>query len=371
MTHGGNIWEAAKRLGIAPLRITDFSASINPFGPSRKALMALRSSLSLIPPYPDPDSQGLKRALCARHAVPEAAILPANGSTELIHLIPRVFRPKKALIVGPAFSEYRSALELAGAKVAEFVLDWRDSFRLDEKRLSRRVEGFDMVFVGNPSNPAGSGLSREEVLSVAALCGKKGAILVVDEAFADFAEDASIIKDAPSLKNVIALRSMTKFYSMAGLRLGFAVASVPAIEKMREHIPPWSVNTLASVVARASLTDERYIERTSKWAVAEREFLSSSLERLRRLRVFPSRANFIMALIEGGALDAVGLKKRLIKKGLLIRDLEDFSGLGKAFFRVSLKKRGENAALLRELSAIFGDKAAKALAPSRSAKRLP
>ncbi|MBI4950199.1 MAG: threonine-phosphate decarboxylase [Deltaproteobacteria bacterium] len=370
MTHGGNIWEAAKRLGIDPLNIIDFSASINPFGPSKKALNALRSSLSLIPPYPDPDSQGLKRALSARHGVPEGAILPANGSTELIHLIPRVFRPKKALIVGPAFSEYGRALKLGGAKVAEFVLDWRDAFRLDEKRLERRVEGSDMVFIGNPSNPAGASLSREEVLSVAALCGKKGAILVVDEAFADFAEDVCIIKDAPSLRNVIALRSMTKFYSMAGLRLGFAVASVPVIEKMGKHIPPWSVNTLASVAAIASLTDARYIERTSKWAVAEREFLSSSLERLRCLRVFPSSANFIMALIEAGALDAAGLKKRLIKKGLLIRDLGDFAGLGKAFFRVSLKKRVDNAALLSELSAIFGEKAIEAPVPSKSANRL-
>ncbi|HAO92571.1 MAG: threonine-phosphate decarboxylase [Deltaproteobacteria bacterium GWB2_55_19] len=370
MTHGGNIWEAAKRLGIDPLRIADFSASINPFGPSRKALKALRSSLSLIPPYPDPDAQELKRSLSAHHSIPESSILPANGSTELIHLIPGVLRPKKALIVGPAFSEYGRALKLSGTKISGFVLDWRDAFRLDEKRLARRVEGSDMVFIGNPSNPAGTALSREDVLSIAAICRKKGAILVVDEAFADFAEDVSIIKDAPSRTNVIVLRSMTKFYSMAGLRLGFAVASVPVIEKMRKHLPPWSVNTLASVFARESLTDARYIERTSKWAVAEREFLSLSLGRLRGLRVFPSSANFIMALIEGGALDAVGLKKRLIKKGLLIRDLEDFPGLGKAFFRLSLKKRVDNAALLRELSAIFGEKAAKAVAPSKAAKRL-
>lgn len=369
MTHGGNIWEAAKRLGIDPLKIIDFSASINPFGPSARALKALRSSLSLIPPYPDPDAQELKRALSARHSIPESSILPANGSTELIHLIPMVFKPGKALIVGPAFSEYGRALKLSGTKISGFVLDWRDAFRLDEKKLARRVEGCGIVFIGNPSNPAGTTLSREEVLSIASICRKKGAVLVVDEAFADFAEDISIIQDAPSLKNVIVLRSMTKFYSMAGLRLGFAAASKPVIEKMRKHLPPWSVNTLASVTAIAALTDARYIERTSKWAVTEREFLASSLGRLNGIRVFPSGANFVMALIEG-APDALELKRRLIKKGLLIRDLGDFAGLGKAFFRISLKKREENKALLRELSDVFGEKAPKAPAPSKAANTL-
>ncbi len=370
MTHGGNIWEEAKRLGIDPLRIIDFSASINPFGPSRMALKALRSSLRLIPPYPDPDARELKKALSAYHSIPEGAILPANGSTELIHLIPRVFSPEKALIIEPAFSEYGRALKLSGAKVSELVLDWRDAFRLDVKKLARRVDGCGMVFIGNPSNPAGTALSREEVLSIAALCRKKGAILVVDEAFADFAGEVSIMKEAPSLKNVIALRSMTKFYSMAGLRLGFAVGSVPAIEKMRKHLPPWSINTLASVAATASLTDGRYIERTSKWAATEREFLASSLGRLNGIRVFPSSANYVMALIEGGALDALELKRRLIKKGLLIRNLDDFAGLGKAFFRISLKKREENKALLGELSSIFGERAARTPAHPKSADTL-
>ena len=180
--HGGNIWGASKDLKKSPGEILDFSASINPLGLSPKAGRAVRRSLGLVPPYPDPDSTELKQALSAHYSVAVDEIIPANGSTQLIYLLPEVLRPARALIVEPAFSEYASALKLSGCAIDHLPLKERDGFALDLKRLAGKLEKgiYGLVYIASPANPTGVATGKEALVQAASICLRAGATLVVD-----------------------------------------------------------------------------------------------------------------------------------------------------------------------------------------------
>ena len=195
-THGGNIWEAAQKAGLSPEGIVDFSASINPAGLCQGAREAVRKALKLAASYPDPYAIELKKALSSYYGISAEEVLPGNGSTELIYLIPQILKPKKALIIEPAFSEYRKSLECCGCKVDSLVLRERDGFLLGLnplRGLSRVKKAIlkiqpDIVYVCNPSNPTGVLTEKRAIVDLAGFCEKAGAALVVDEAFMDFCE---------------------------------------------------------------------------------------------------------------------------------------------------------------------------------------
>lgn len=347
--HGGNIWEAG-RLSKRPLSgILDFSASINPLGPSKTAIKAISEGIRLVPPYPDPRNSNLRKAISEFHGIPVGNILPANGSTELIYLIPRLFAPGRALIIEPAFSEYAEALALSGFKSEGFVLNEKDGFRIDLARLDKRLaKGFSVLFMANPANP--TGVFYVEALEIIRLCRRHGAVAVIDEAFIDFSGGSVINKAVAS--GAIVLRSMTKFYALAGLRLGYAVANKKTIDALSRLVPPWSVNTLASMSGAASLADRAYICRTAEWLSSEREYLLKGLASIDGLGPLPSSANYIMVRMTG-RMGMAELKARLFEKGILVRDLSAFSGLGPGFFRVAVLDRAANRRLLYMLREIL------------------
>lgn len=351
--HGGNIWGVSKKLHKRPGEILDFSASINPLGLSPKAAEGVRLSLSLAAPYPDPACVELKQALSAYYSVSALELLPANGSTQLIYLLPEVLRPERALIVEPAFSEYALALKLYGCACDGLALKESGGFALDLKRLAKRLgkARYDLVYIASPANPTGVATEKDALTEAAAICRSAGATLVVDEAFADFSPGTSITQDAPSLGNVVVLRSMTKFFSMAGLRLGFMVSGAPAIKTFASHMPPWSVNTLASAAALASLSDKAYLRATADWIGSERPYLFERLKKLPGLTPFASDANYFLVKIDAPSVTAPVLKARLLERGIMIRDLSSFRGLGERYFRVAVRKRAENRRLLDGLSA--------------------
>jgi len=355
--HGGNIWEA-KRLSSRPLsKILDFSASINPLGPPKAAIKAIVEGIRLVPPYPDPANSSLKKALSEFHGIPAGNILPANGSTELIYLIPRLiprlFSPGKALIIEPAFGEYAKALALSGITSEGFVLSEDDGFRIDLAKLDKRLsKGCSTLFMANPANPTGVLYCEDEVLDIIRLCRRRGVMPVIDEAFIDFS-GGSIMRQAV-MSGAIVLRSMTKHYALAGLRLGYAVANKRIIDGLSRLVPPWSVNTLASLSGVASLADKAYIERTAEWLSVERDNLLKGLSSIEGLEPLPSSANYIMVKATARA-DAARLKESLFKKGILIRDLSAFNGLGPGFFRVAVLKRDANRRLVYMLREIMRD----------------
>ncbi|MBI1912960.1 MAG: threonine-phosphate decarboxylase [Deltaproteobacteria bacterium] len=353
--HGGNIWEASVKGSSSPDSILDFSASINPLGLSPKAQEAIVNALSLIPPYPDPESKAITQAISRYYGLNDENLAVGNGSTEFIYLIPHVFKPKKALIIEPAFSEYAKALRLGGCRVERFTLSPKDSFSLDIDKLKKKLKSgsYNLLYIANPANPSGSVIKKEALIELSKYCASVGTIVVIDEAFADFYGDESIIKEAQTLKNVIVLRSLTKFFSMAGLRLGFTISNKRIIERFKKALPPWSVNTLAAFAGAQALGDNLYIEKTMEWLKDEREFLFSALSSIRDFQVFPSFVNYFLVKITSGHLSSPELKARLFKKGILIRELSAFKGLGPEFFRVAVKSRKDNEELIAAFKAVF------------------
>ncbi|MBI5892076.1 MAG: threonine-phosphate decarboxylase [Deltaproteobacteria bacterium] len=356
-THGGNIWQIAKENTLKPEDIIDFSSSINPLGMSPKAIAALKEIHKIIPSYPEPSAFDARQELSRFHNIPIENILAGNGSTEFIYLIPQIFKPKKTLIIEPAFSEYRNSLEICGCKVETYPL-WTDFKSVPakmpdiEKIYLMLKNNYDLVYLGNPANPTGALLKKGAILKIADECKKYSALLMVDEAFIDFAEEESIKKEAVERDNLIVIRSMTKFFAMAGLRFGYLISSQKIVKNIASFQPPWSVNTIASMAAIASLKDTNYIEDTKKWFTSESEFLFEELNSIHGLKAYPSRANYFLAEIMIEGITSKMLYEMLLKNSIIIRDCSSF-GLGESFFRTAVKGRKENTILLEGLKKIL------------------
>ncbi len=349
--HGGNVFAVARALGIAPEEILDFSANINPLGPAPGVRESMIGALDRLIHYPDSDCSELREALAHRHGVETINICVANGSTQLIYLMPRLVPGKRALVVAPAFSEYALALVRDGWQVEEFTLEACDGFALPFARLEQRVAGgYDLVVLANPGNPTGRLYSLAETEMLSRLCRTAGAFLVIDEAFIDFCEEASIKSYAAAEEGILVLRSLTKFYALPGLRLGYAIAAAPVISRLASLREPWSVNTVAQAAALASLAAPGYAEATRTLVAAERTRLAAGIAAIAGFSPFPSAANYLLVASKGG-LSAGELGERVLAERILIRSCANFTGLGELFFRVAVKRPGENDRLLAALAA--------------------
>lgn len=352
--HGGGVFALARLLGVPPGELLDFSANINPLGPAPGVRDAVCSSFHQLTHYPDRECYDLRRALSGLHGVDMANIVAANGSTELIYLLPRLLPGRKGLIVAPAFSEYGRALEREGWETDHLVLSPGDGFALSLEKLAARLgDGCDLLFLCNPANPTGAILPLSMMEDIHRLCRDTGTFLVLDEAFMDFREEESAKGMLCERGGGIVLRSMTKFYAIPGLRLGYAMASVEIIRRCSERLEPWSVNTAAQIAGVASLADARYRERTIRSANAERDALAAGLAALPGLVPFPSAANYLLVEIHAGA-GAAELRSALLPKGIIIRDCSNYIGLDESFFRVAVSSREDNCRLLTALAETLG-----------------
>jgi len=351
--HGGQALLLAKKLGKPLAAILDFSASINPLGPPPEALQAAHQALGAIQHYPESDAGSLRAALAAHHRLAEEHLLVGNGSTELIYLLPRLLQPRRALIVTPAFSEYRAALQLAGVEVLELPLDPQQQFACSAARLieAARHHQVDMLLVANPGNPSGAGSDPATLLRVAdELDGR--CTLVVDEAFVDFCPQRSLLSAVSARRNLFVLRSLTKFYAIPGLRVGFVASPSAAMDLLRPAAPPWSLNTPALAAATACLRADAYRTETLRQIPLWRQALGAGLEEL-GLRVFAGEANYLLAQLPATAPQAGQLAARLRPEGILIRDCSNFAPLDSRFIRLAVRNPDENRRLLGALPAVL------------------
>jgi threonine-phosphate decarboxylase len=347
--HGGNVYAWAKEARADPAEIIDFSASINPLGPPASAREAFQKSYEEISRYPAPYGEELKEALAKRHGMRPEELLLGNGSTQLIYLLCFALRPSNALVVEPTFSEHANALKLAGARVRFLSLTADDTFRFStEKFIAAWEKADDMAFLTTPNSITGQLIPREEIEKIARIALLKRRFLVIDEAFIDFVEGESVkqlIGDNPYL---IILRSLTKYYALPGLRLGYLLAHSRRITQLTTYLEPWSINGPAQKVALACLADPSFGLKTERWLRRERIFLTEGLIALKRFRPYPSSANFLLVRIANNA-SAAGLRSFLLDKKMLIRTCDSFAALGSDHFRVALRRRKDNRLLLEAL----------------------
>ncbi len=340
-------------MGIAPESLLDFSASINPLGPAPGVRAAVAASFDLIGHYPETGSPELCRALAVFHALSASMIAVANGSTELIHLLPRLTGKSagRALLIAPTFSEYAHALELAGWSLGYLCLSPENGFILDCAQVAKELaKGYDLLFFCNPGNPTGRLYPVAEVAALYGICRQAGCFFVLDEAFIDFAEENSAKRLLAESDDWLILRSMTKFFGFPGLRLGYAFASSAVTARLQRLLPPWSVGVLAQAAALAALADHEHGRRTREFVTTERQRLLDRLGRIADLRVFAGAANYLLLQI-GSGMTAAALQEKLLLERILIRNCSNFAGLDERFFRVAVRSEAENDKLLAALAA--------------------
>jgi threonine-phosphate decarboxylase len=347
--HGGDVHAWARRARIDPAEIVDFSASINPLGPPVLARKAFPKSYKEVLRYPEPYGEELKEALAKRHGMKPAEILVGNGSTQLIYLLCSALRPRKALVVVPAFSEHANALKLAGAKVRFLSLATDGSFEFStEKFMAAWAKDESIAFLTTPNSITGQLIPRAEVEKIAGSARLERRLLVIDEAFIDFVEAESVKQLIRHNPYVIILRSLTKYYALPGLRLGYLLAHSRRVAQFSAYLEPWSVNGPAQKVALACLADRSFGLKTERWLRRERNFLAYALTSLKSFQPYPSSANFLLVRIANNA-SAVELRSFLLNKRILIRAFDSFTGLGASHFRIAVRRRKDNQRLLQAL----------------------
>jgi len=353
MSHGGNVEEVSRIFNIEKNSIVDFSSNVNPFNLPNNISDVICANIRNISRYPDSDCMELKETLGKYLNISTENIVMGNGSADIIYRAVYTHRPSSGLVFSPTFGEYEKALSSIEATIDYLELKERDGFKLPVEEVADRASKRDMVFLCNPNNPTGTSIPPKDLKYLAEkLCGRK-TILVLDEAFIDLTKEHSIISIAVKRKNILVLRSMTKFFGLAGLRLGYAVGSKEIVKQIQNSGQPWPVNIFAQVAGQIILKNTKFKNNSRRKLLQERDFLYRKLCRIKNIKPFPSAANFILVKIEGH-LSAAQLQSQLLKSGLLIRDCSNFRGLNSKYIRIAVRKRKDNLRLIDELEKITG-----------------
>lgn len=354
--HGGNIYRAARQTGAEFGRILDFSANINPLGLSEAVKGAIYASIPDLIHYPDPDGAELKQAICARYRLGSDMIALGNGAVELLYVLCNVLRPKRALIPAPSFSEYERAARAANAKIEYHYAAAEDDFQLSPDRLIPKLKRADIVFIGNPNNPTGDLLKREELERIIQCAQKSGCFVVVDESFIDFidGDEAYTCRHlAATYDNLMVLYSLTKFYAIPGLRLGFAAANPALTETLRLAKDPWNVNLPAQKAGVAALNDSAYQRASREFIREEKAAFFRRIAKIQGLNPYEPSVNFILIALDQSVGNAKSLQAALLKEGVLIRDCSNYPGLDASFIRLAVKNREDNETCAQKLHKIL------------------
>ena len=353
--HGGDIWTAAELYGQAEGGFLDFSANINPLGPPSEVIQLLQQSLASVIAYPDPGHRRLKHLLADRLGVDSSWLTIGNGAAESMALLLLAVAPQNVGIVEPCFSEYRQLSQQFGAQVLSVYGTKEQHYKADVEAISGLLEQVELLFLGQPNNPNGVQYSLAELRQLAQKAESCGSYLAVDEAFIDFIpeeERNSLLPELENYRHTILIRSMTKFYAIPGLRLGFSVAHPELASAMTEKQVTWSVNGLALLAGEACLTSGLdYEQRTRDLIITERAKLREGLMNL-GCEVPPGEANFLLCRLPS-PWDAETMQSRLGRCGILIRSCAMYPGLGAEYIRLAVKKEKDRVRLLQHMKEIM------------------
>jgi histidinol-phosphate aminotransferase len=334
-------------MGLTPEEVIDFSVSSNPFPPPPGVKESFDTVV--IDRYPDSESTELKHCLSEKLGVAPDNILAGSGSMELIRLTATTYfgRGDSVLILEPTFGEYEVACQVVGAKILKQWGKAEDYFALRiEQTVSivrrRHPRG---IFICNPNNPTGQYLSQPQVEMV--LDSGRDSLLILDEAYIAFTAESWASTDLISRGNLIILRSMTKDYALAGLRLGYAIANQKIIQNLRKVCPPWNVNVVAQKAGVIALKDTDYLPRCESEIKQAKQFLIDELCRL-GFTLVPSKTNFFLVRVA----DAKAFRTALLRHGIMVRNCASF-GLPQ-YIRIAPRTMPECQKLITTLEALKG-----------------
>lgn len=356
--HGSDFEKIESTYGIRKEDIVSFSANVNPLGLSANLKQQLAQRLDVITSYPDREYKKLRAAIADYCGADPANILVGNGSTELISLMIQLKAPKKAVILGPAYSEYEREIALAGGRYTYFPLKEADDFVLDEKALiSSLTKDTDLLILCNPNNPTASVITDKQMCRILDACQNDDIFVIVDETYVEFAPSYEHVTSIPLTRqydSLVVLRGVSKFFASPGLRLGYAVSSNQALlQQAANSQNPWTVSSLADAAGQLLFADHEYIRQTQTLIAAERERMTACLNAIDGLKCYPSHANFILVRSLRPDISATKLFDAAIRKGLMIRDCSTFAFLDSSYFRFCFMNPEDNDRLIACISRMF------------------
>ena len=353
--HGGNLIQEAEQLGWPAHRLLDASASLVPFQPPRQLRQALAQAIrgGALRDYPDRRQVGLREAIAAWHGVGLELVLPGNGAAELF-----TWAARDAAALGvsglpqPGFADYARALRCWDAPLEHLPLPLRWPDCVAPQSFPASLIGktsSSVLWITNPHNPTGQLWSRASLEPLL----KSHALLICDEAFLPLVpggEAQSLLSLVADHPNLVVVRSLTKLLAVAGLRLGYAIASPERLRRWSNWRDPWPVNGLALAACTAMLTDQvalaRWQQRVQGWVRREGRWLQEQLRQLPGLTPRPSQANY---LIVEGCASLLALRDGVARRGVLLRDCRSFEGLGENWLRIGFQNRRGNRRIIRAL----------------------
>ena len=370
--HGGNIFQFAHEQRIEPYEVVDFSANINPLGPSQRGLDALNAQLRYISHYPDATNDDVLNAIADTYGMDKHQIIVGNGAAELLYAICRLPGYTGAFVPAPGFSEYKEALEASKIPVRDIFYRPREDDNgkpyfevpyLALETFAAELKGQDgriIVFLGNPNNPDGTLLDKDHIRTVASMLKDANSLLVIDESFIDFVGNDPLQENEHSMRslvnefdNIIVVHSFTKFYAVPGLRIGAAFANETLITQLQQYIPSWSVNTLAQAYTKAALNDVDYIKRTKQELNEERAFMYNALDAIEGITVYLPSANFILFQVNQEGITANYINEELKKYNMIVRNCDSYVGLTNHWVRIAIKDHDTNIKLVDKLTNIL------------------
>lgn len=343
--HGALNYAELEQLGLDPNNILDFSVNSNPYGPSP----AVAEALAAVPldRYPDREALALRRALAVRCDLSPDRIVIGNGTAELLWLVCFAFlrSADRVLVIGPTFGEYTRLSALMGACVETWSAQPDRDFVIEFNAVAQRLDTLQprLLFLCNPNNPTGLVVPVDMIVAWAGRHPET--LFVIDEAYLAFAAGPSSVLAAEA-KNILVLRSMTKDYALAGLRLGYAASyNQTVVSALAQARPAWNVNALAQAAGLAALADQTHLARTLADLNQAKARLIAALERLNLAPVSSATHFFLVNVGNGGAF-----RQQLLKQAILVRDCASF-GLP-AYIRIATRRPEENKQLLTAIQSI-------------------
>jgi threonine-phosphate decarboxylase len=330
----------------------DCSSSVNPLGSPKKAIAVIqKNAMSIAQMYPDPECRELKKSLSRYLSVDQEWIIVGSGAIEIIYWFARTFAKSRVVIPAPTFCEYELASHKAGARVTLVPLH---DFELGTDEIIEKAKGADAVFLCNPNNPTGM-LATRQIKKIIENVDSSTKILL-DECFIELVDDPdanSMIGRIMEFDNLVILRSLTKSFALAGLRVGYSVCNPALGGQLSADKVPWNVNGLAQAAGIAALADKKYLPRARAIVRKERKFLHDSISKLKSFSPSRSDTNYLLVRLKGR--NSAQFRNALLKKtGVLVRDCSTFTGMGSQHVRVAVKARKENLRLLKALEGFDG-----------------
>ena len=343
VSHGG-IYSAGLKFDH---EVIDFSSNVNPLGFPAAVKNVIKKNTELVSVYPDPTSSELRNDLENYTNVPKNQIVVGNGATEIIYNFCTAFLSKKSRVVIPipVFGEYEAASKLRGAQVS-----YLRTMNLNEKisELIRRMPRTNCIFICNPNNPTGVLLPRSNALKILEAAYNKSVLVFLDECFIELVPDSnqSLISKVGEFDNLFILRSLTKSFGLAGLRIGYGLASRKFIDLLMKIKIPWNVNGLAQKAASVALSNKSHLEKTNKLIKKELKYLRDSISKVDGFTCYNSSTNFV--LIKSN-MSSRNIQKKLLAKKILVRDCSTIHGLNSRYIRIAIRTHKENVMLVKAL----------------------